>query len=108
MSYALTFPVPATGSLDQYIQSVNRMPMLSEQQEVDLARRVPLSGLDAWSSYHLGLDHMFRFNQADNGQAAAFSQRKKFGMHGVALFVRDLIFKHGLPGSLRARTRQRL
>ncbi len=40
MSYALTFPVPATGSLDQYIQSVNRMPMLSEQQEVDLATRL--------------------------------------------------------------------
>ncbi len=31
MSQALTFPVPAAGSLDQYIQSVNRMPMLSEQ-----------------------------------------------------------------------------
>lgn len=45
------------------------------QQEVDLARRVPLTGLDAWSSYHLGLDHMFRFNQADNGQAAALFER---------------------------------
>ena len=40
MSQALTFPVPAAGSLDQYIQSVNRMPMLSEQQEVDLATRL--------------------------------------------------------------------
>ena len=40
MSQALTFPVPAAGSLDQYIQSVNRMPMLSEQQEVELATRL--------------------------------------------------------------------
>ncbi len=39
MSQALTFPVPAAGSLDQYIQSVNRMPMLSEQHEQALARR---------------------------------------------------------------------
>ncbi len=39
MSHALTFPV-AAGSLDQYIQSVNRMPMLSEQQEVELATRL--------------------------------------------------------------------
>ncbi|HKY80551.1 MAG TPA: winged helix-turn-helix domain-containing protein [Sphingobium sp.] len=27
--------------------------------------------LDAWSAFHLGLDHMFRFNQADNRQAAS-------------------------------------
>ncbi|AVR87704.1 RNA polymerase sigma factor RpoH [Thauera aromatica] len=40
MSQALTFPVPAAGSLDQYIQTVNRMPMLSEQQEVELATRL--------------------------------------------------------------------
>ena len=23
--------------------------------------------LDAWSAYHLGVQHMFRFNRADNG-----------------------------------------
>ncbi|MCK2089735.1 RNA polymerase sigma factor RpoH [Thauera aromatica] len=40
MSQALMFPVPAAGSLDQYIQTVNRMPMLSEQQEVELATRL--------------------------------------------------------------------
>ena len=37
-SYALPIP-SATGSLDSYIQTVNRFPMLSQQEESDLARR---------------------------------------------------------------------
>jgi len=37
-SYALPIP-SATGSLDSYIQSVNRFPILSQQEETDLARR---------------------------------------------------------------------
>ena len=37
-SYALPIP-SATGSLDTYIQSVNRFPILSQQDETDLARR---------------------------------------------------------------------
>jgi len=57
MSYALTFPVPATGSLDQYIQSVNRMPMLSEQQEVDLATRLRDEG-DVDAARQLVMSHL--------------------------------------------------
>ena len=57
MSYALTFPVPATGSLDQYIQSVNRMPMLSEQQEVDLATRLRDDG-DVDAARQLVMSHL--------------------------------------------------
>ncbi|MCX7033755.1 MAG: winged helix-turn-helix domain-containing protein [Arenimonas sp.] len=75
---------------EQFTAGLDELPLLQQeilaslvaklevrivQQEVDLARRVPLSGLDAWSSYHLGLDHMFRFNQADNGHAAALFER---------------------------------
>ena len=38
MSNTLSFPVPsAVGSLDQYIQSVNRIPLLTEKEESDLA-----------------------------------------------------------------------
>ncbi|GLT24018.1 RNA polymerase sigma factor RpoH [Zoogloea oryzae] len=38
MSHTLSFPVPsAVGSLDQYIQSVNRIPLLTEKEESDLA-----------------------------------------------------------------------
>jgi len=36
-NYAL--PIPVTGSLDNYLQTVNRFPLLSQQQEVELARR---------------------------------------------------------------------
>ncbi len=57
MSHALTFPVPATGSLDQYIQSVNRMPMLSEQQEADLATRLRDEG-DVDAARQLVMSHL--------------------------------------------------
>ncbi|MHB8726391.1 MAG: RNA polymerase sigma factor RpoH [Casimicrobiaceae bacterium] len=37
---ALAFPTPASlGSLDHYIQAVNRFPLLTAEQEVDLGRR---------------------------------------------------------------------
>src|SRR5512134_2005683 len=37
---ALTFPTPASlGNLDHYIQAVNRFPLLTAEQEVDLGRR---------------------------------------------------------------------
>src|SRR5262244_3581398 len=37
----LAFPTPASlGSIDQYIQAVNRFPLLSAEQEVDLGRRL--------------------------------------------------------------------
>jgi RNA polymerase sigma-32 factor len=37
-SYALPIP-SATGSLDSYIQTINRFPILSQQEETDAARR---------------------------------------------------------------------
>jgi RNA polymerase sigma-32 factor len=40
VSNILAFPVPsATGSLDQYIQAVNRFPLLTPEQETALARK---------------------------------------------------------------------
>ncbi len=46
---ALAFPTPASlGSLDQYIQTVNRFPLLTAEQEVELGRRLQQHGdLDA-------------------------------------------------------------
>jgi len=38
-SFALPIP-SATGSLDSYIQTINRFPILSQQEETDLARRL--------------------------------------------------------------------
>lgn len=39
--------------------------------EATLARLVPTESLDAWSAYHVGLQHMYRFNRKDNAAAAA-------------------------------------
>ncbi len=40
------------------------------QNEALAARVVTPENLDAWQAYHLGLQHMFRFNAADNEVAA--------------------------------------
>jgi len=58
MSHALTFPVPAAGgSLDQYIQSVNRIPLLTEKEESDLARSLRDEG-DVEAARKLVLSHL--------------------------------------------------
>jgi len=43
--------------------------------EASLARLAPVENLDAWSAYHLGLQHLYRFNRGDNGAATALFQR---------------------------------
>jgi TolB-like protein len=39
--------------------------------EARLARLTVSENLDAWSAFHLGLQHMYRFNRTDNAAAAA-------------------------------------
>lgn len=41
------------------------------QHEAALARLAVTEKLDAWSAYHLGLQHLYRFNRGDNAAAAA-------------------------------------
>lgn len=48
-----------------------RIPM----HEAALARLAVPDNLDAWSAYHLGLQHIYRFNRADNAAAAHLFQR---------------------------------
>lgn len=43
--------------------------------ESRLARSRDISQLSAWSAFHAGLDHMFRFNRADNVHAARMFDR---------------------------------
>ena len=43
--------------------------------EAALARLAAPDDLDAWSAYHLGLQHIYRFNRADNVVAAQLFQR---------------------------------
>ena len=43
--------------------------------EAARARLLPPDDLDAWSAFHLGLQHIYRFNRADNEVAAQLFQR---------------------------------
>ncbi len=45
------------------------------QHEAALARLNVSEDLDAWSAYHLGLQHVYRFNRQDNAAAMALFQR---------------------------------
>ena len=55
---ALTFPTPASlGSLDQYIQAVNRFPLLTAEQETDLGRRLQADD-DLDAARQLVLSHL--------------------------------------------------
>src|SRR5476649_2755312 len=54
----LAFPTPASlGSLDHYIQAVNRFPLLTQQQEVELGRRLHRDG-DLDAARELVLSHL--------------------------------------------------
>lgn len=39
------------------------------------ARLISSDNLDAWSAYHLGLQHLYRFNRSDNAAAARLFER---------------------------------
>jgi TolB-like protein len=43
--------------------------------EASLARLAAVENLDAWSAYHLGLQHLYRFNRVDNSAAIDLFQR---------------------------------
>ncbi|WP_413630394.1 winged helix-turn-helix domain-containing tetratricopeptide repeat protein [Novosphingobium sp. KCTC 2891] len=59
------------------------------RNEVRLARARPATELDAWASFHLGLDHMYRFTQTDNARAARLFE------HSLA---RDPYFSRAMGG----------
>lgn len=56
-------------------QIVSALELKVSQHEAELARLRPSEDLSAWSSYHLGLQHMFRFNRADNAQALHYFEQ---------------------------------
>ena len=51
------------------------LEMRIPQHEAALARLNVSEDLDAWSAYHLGLQHVYRFNRQDNAAATALFQR---------------------------------
>ena len=55
--------------------SWRRSSCRSRLNEARAARLVAPENLDAWSAYHLGLQHMFRFNRRDNAVAGGLFER---------------------------------
>ncbi|MBT4544051.1 MAG: transcriptional regulator [Alphaproteobacteria bacterium] len=52
------------------------------------------NNLDAWSNYHLGLQHMYRFNHTDNAKATALFERAVSQDPGFARAFAGLSFTH--------------
>ncbi|HET7709582.1 MAG TPA: winged helix-turn-helix domain-containing protein [Sphingomicrobium sp.] len=50
-------------------QVISTLDLQISHFEAELARLRPPEDLSAWSCYHLGLQHVFRFNRADNAIA---------------------------------------
>jgi TolB-like protein len=62
--------------------------------EANLARLTVTENLDAWSAYHLGLQHMYRFNRTDNAVATALFQQAVAQDPGFARAQAGLSFVH--------------
>ncbi len=58
------------------------------------ARRHSVDNLDAWSAYHLGLQHMYRFNRRDNAAASALFEQAVAMDHCFARAHAGLSFIH--------------
>src|SRR5262249_29204396 len=74
-----------------------RIPM----HEATLARLAVPDDLDAWSAYHLGLQHAYRFNRYDNAAAAQLFQRAVTLDPGFARAHAGLSFVHFQTAFLR-------
>ncbi len=69
--------------------------------EANLARLTVTENLDAWSAYHLGLQHMYRFNRRDNALAAELFGRAIAQDPGFARAHAGLSFVHFQTAFLR-------
>jgi TolB-like protein len=69
--------------------------------EAALARLNVSEDLDAWSAYHLGLQHLYRFNRQDNAAATALFQRAIGRDPGFARAHAGLSFVHFQTAFLR-------
>jgi len=91
-----------SGSLDDVhqIREDIRVRILAELEiripmhEAGLARLTVTEDLDAWSAYHLGLQHMFRFNRADSRVAANLFRQAITSAPGFARAHAGLSFIH--------------
>ncbi len=69
--------------------------------EASIARLTGSEDLDAWSAYHLGIQHMYRFNRRDNVAAAALFEQAISRDPGFARAHAGLSFVHFQTAFLR-------
>ena len=69
--------------------------------EAQLARLTVTENLDAWAAYHVGLQHMYRFNRRDNAAARALFQQAVTLDPGFARAHAGLSFVHFQTAFLR-------
>ncbi|MGB5104888.1 MAG: hypothetical protein WBO04_16430 [Steroidobacteraceae bacterium] len=69
--------------------------------EANLARLTVSGNLDAWSAYHLGLQHVYRFNRKDDAAAAALFKQAVAQDPGFARARAGLSFVHFQTAFLR-------
>ena len=69
--------------------------------EANAARLRGSEHLDAWSAYHLGLQHMYRFNRQDNAQAESLFQMAASKDPAFARAYAGLSFVHFQTAFLR-------
>lgn len=84
LSLKTTISANIVGVIEARIQSTEAMR----------ARRLSTENLDAWSAYHQGLWHMFRFNKSDNNLASEFFRRAIFQDPQFARAHAGLSFTH--------------
>ncbi len=87
---------------EQIVASVlTHLEIRIPQHEASLARLTVPENMDAWSAYHVGLQHMYRFNGRDNEIAADMFRRALQREPGFARAHAGLSFVHFQTAFLR-------
>ena len=89
----------AVGDVHQVREDIRAQILAALEIRIPLheAARARLSvseNLDAWATYHLGLQHMYRFNRADNEAAGALFRQSLARDPGFARACAGLSFVH--------------
>jgi len=84
--------------------TINGLELQIPLNEARRARIKSPENLDAWSGYHLALQHMYRFTKADNAVATALLQRAIAQEPGFARAYAGLSFTHFQDAFLRYAT----
>ena len=97
---------PKLGAVHEIREEIVRAVINALELQIPLneARRARLKSpeqLDAWSAYHLGLHHMYRFNKADNLVATSLFERAATMEPGFARAYAGLSFTHFQNAFLR-------